>query len=161
MLGVINVDVFGNLRSCRARSPMFAKPCLQGSFSLANVHRIAFFTFDLIYWPHHTLFTHGILRFHQQLSQCVCWFETCWDAIFSEDSSHLFWESFHIRDHDRNFLWFLFRWCFDCFTWCFHTSFLNHCYFLLLSRSKSILGSHCISILLLDGQVLNKFTGMS
>ena len=51
MLGVINVDVFGNLRGCRARSPMFAKPCLQGSFCLANVHCIAFFTFDLIYWP--------------------------------------------------------------------------------------------------------------
>ena len=33
--------------------------------------------------------------------------------------------------------------------------FLNHCYFLLLSPSKSILGSHCISMLLLDGQVLS------
>ena len=47
MLGVIHVDVFGNLRGCRARSPMFAKPCLQGSFCLTNVYRIAFFTFDL------------------------------------------------------------------------------------------------------------------
>ena len=137
---MIHVDVFGNLRGCRARSPIFAKPCLQGSFCLANVYHIAFFTFDLIYWPYHILFTQGILRFHQQLSQCVSWFEICWDAIFSVDSPHLFRETFHVWDHDRNFLRFLFHWCFHCFM--FPPLFLNHCYFLLSSPSKSIQGSH-------------------
>ena len=51
MLGVKNVDVFWNLWGFRARSPMFAKAHLQGSFSLTNIHHIALFSFDLAHWP--------------------------------------------------------------------------------------------------------------
>ena len=94
MLVVINVDVFWNLWGRRARSLMFAKPYLQGSFSLTNIHRIALFSFDLVHWSHYILFTHGILWFHQQLSQCACWFKICWNAIISENSPHCSENSF-------------------------------------------------------------------
>ena len=39
------------------------KPCLQGSFCLTNIPCITLFTFDLIHWSHHILFTGGILHF--------------------------------------------------------------------------------------------------
>ena len=94
MLRMINVDVFWNLWGRQARSLMFAKHYLQGSFSLTNIHRIALFSFDLVHWSHHILFTHGILRFHQQLSQCACWFKICWNAIISENSPHCSENSF-------------------------------------------------------------------
>ena len=95
MLRMINMDVFWNLWGRQARSLMFAKQYIPSGIFQSHQHTpYRTFSFDLVHWSHHILFTHGILRFHQQLSQCACWFKICWNAIISEKSPYCSENSF-------------------------------------------------------------------
>ena len=133
---------------------MFAKPYLQGSFSLTNIHCIALFSFDLVHWSHHVLFTHGILWFHQQLSQCACWFKVCWNAIISENSPHCSENSFTYGITTEIFFDYSFT-DVSIVSPGVYTSFSESLVFSSFKSLKIHSSMHCASMLLLDGQVLS------
>ena len=122
MLGVINVDVFETSEVVEL-----------GSWFSLNL----LFTFDLVHWPLNVLFTHRILQFHQQLSQCVCWFKICGNTILSKILTSFVPRTLLRLGSWQEFSLIFLSLMFPLFSLMFPPPFLNHCCVFLLNPPKS------------------------
>ena len=151
------MDVLGNLRGCRARSPMFVKPSVFRDLSVSPTYTASHSSHLILYTGPTTFFLlTGSFGFTNNCRSVFVGLKYVGMPYFPKT---------RLICSENPFTYGITTGIFFDFSFIdvsnvspdVSTSLSESLFFLLLSPSKSILGSHCISMLLLDGQVLSSY----